>query len=121
MVLFLSYHACRPIKPLSPHLNGKVERTQRTDLDEFYSSIDYKDCELPSKLASWEIYYNTQLGHSALQGKTPWEKYKSLEGAIPSQKDIQQKYNASKELWAIQNYKYDQAFKSICKQRNKLT
>jgi transposase InsO family protein len=26
----------RPIKPASPHLNGKVERTQRTDLDEFY-------------------------------------------------------------------------------------
>jgi len=28
----------RPIKPGSPHLNGKVERTQRTDLDEFYST-----------------------------------------------------------------------------------
>ena len=27
----------RPIKPASPHLNGKVERTQRTDLDEFQS------------------------------------------------------------------------------------
>lgn len=32
----------RPIKPASPHLNGKVERSQRTDLDEFYSSIDIK-------------------------------------------------------------------------------
>ena len=29
----------RPIKSFSPHLNGKVERTQRTDLDEFYSSV----------------------------------------------------------------------------------
>jgi transposase InsO family protein len=26
----------RPIRPASPNLNGKVERTQRTDLDEFY-------------------------------------------------------------------------------------
>jgi transposase InsO family protein len=26
----------RPIRPASPHLNGKVERSQRTDLDEFY-------------------------------------------------------------------------------------
>jgi len=26
----------RPIRPASPHLNGKVEATQRTDLDEFY-------------------------------------------------------------------------------------
>lgn len=28
----------RPTKPRSPHLNGKVERTQRTDLDEFYDA-----------------------------------------------------------------------------------
>ncbi len=26
---------CRPIKPGSPHLNGKVERSQKTDLEEF--------------------------------------------------------------------------------------
>lgn len=26
----------RPIRPRSPHLNGKVERSQRTDLDEFW-------------------------------------------------------------------------------------
>jgi hypothetical protein len=32
----------RPIKPASPHLNSKVERSQRTDLDEFYSSIDVR-------------------------------------------------------------------------------
>lgn len=32
----------RLIKPASPHLNGKVERSQRTDLDEFYSTVDIK-------------------------------------------------------------------------------
>jgi len=30
----------RPIKPFSPHLNGKVERSQQTDLQEFYATID---------------------------------------------------------------------------------
>src|SRR6185369_16918710 len=30
----------RPIKPRSPHLNGKVERTQKTDWGEFYSVAD---------------------------------------------------------------------------------
>lgn len=30
----------RPIKPRSPHLNGKVERSQRTDWEEFYSIVD---------------------------------------------------------------------------------
>jgi transposase InsO family protein len=33
----------RPIKPRSPHLNGKVERSQRTDLDEFYATVDLSD------------------------------------------------------------------------------
>ena len=48
----------RPIKPASPHLNGKVERTQRTDLDEFYSSIDIKSSSLAEELGYWEHYYN---------------------------------------------------------------
>ena len=30
----------RPIRPASPHLNGKVERAQKTDLDEFYSTVN---------------------------------------------------------------------------------
>lgn len=48
----------RPIKPGSPHLNGKVERTQRTDLDEFYSTVDIKDPDLPNLLSQWQFYYN---------------------------------------------------------------
>lgn len=86
----------RPIKSLSPYLNKKVERTQRTDLDEFYSSID----------------------HSSLHGNTPWEKYKALEKTIPSKKEIQDQYDTSKELFAIQNYKYDQELRTINKQKN---
>ncbi|WP_342068468.1 integrase core domain-containing protein [Wolbachia endosymbiont (group B) of Melanargia galathea] len=60
----------RPIKPFSPHLNGKVERAQRTDLDEFYSSVNIKDYELQVKLRDWEEYYNKQRPHSSLQTPT---------------------------------------------------
>jgi transposase InsO family protein len=35
----------RPIKPRSPHLNGKVERSQRIDLEEFYPTVDLKDSD----------------------------------------------------------------------------
>ncbi|MBE9170811.1 hypothetical protein IQ238_25965 [Pleurocapsales cyanobacterium LEGE 06147] len=38
MVLKIKY---RPTKPRSPHLNGKVERLQRTD-EEFYDLVDFK-------------------------------------------------------------------------------
>jgi transposase InsO family protein len=111
----------RPIKPLSPYLNGKVERSQKTDLDEFYSNIDPNDLELQTKLREWEEYYNKQRAHSSLHGKTPWEKYKSLENTIPAVKEIQDSYDTSKELFAIQNYKHDQLFKAFAKQKNKLT
>ena len=30
----------RPNKPGSPHLNGKVERSQKTDKSEFYATVD---------------------------------------------------------------------------------
>lgn len=40
----------RPIRPGSPHLNGKVERSQRTDLDEFYSTVDIGSPDLKEQL-----------------------------------------------------------------------
>jgi transposase InsO family protein len=36
----------RPIKPRSRHLNGKVERSQRTDLEEFYAGVDLGSADL---------------------------------------------------------------------------
>jgi transposase InsO family protein len=41
----------RPIRPVSPHLNGKVERSQRTDLDEFYPTIDLQRLRPPTAIA----------------------------------------------------------------------
>jgi hypothetical protein len=35
----------RPVKPRTPHLNGKVERVQRTVLCEFYAMADFDDPE----------------------------------------------------------------------------
>ncbi len=36
----------RPVKPGSPHLNGKVERSQQTDLREFYANTDLSNFEI---------------------------------------------------------------------------
>jgi len=40
----------RPIRPGAPHLNGKVERSQRTDFDEFYSIVDLNAPDLEDQL-----------------------------------------------------------------------
>ena len=108
----------RPIKPLSPHLNGKVERSQRTDLDEFYSSANIKDPALPVQLKDWVEYYNKRRSHSSLKGKTPWEKYEELKHLIPSIEDVYKSYNLSKERFIMQSYKHDQAIKSITRKTN---
>jgi transposase InsO family protein len=62
------------IKPRTPHLNGKVERSHSTDKDEFYQLMEYTDdVDLNEKLQEWENFYNYQRPHSGLKGKTPYE------------------------------------------------
>ena len=62
------------IKPASPNLNGKVERSHLTDELEFYQLLDYTDdVDLREKLAAWESFYNLHRPHGGLGGKTPYE------------------------------------------------
>jgi transposase InsO family protein len=62
------------IKPRTPQLNGKVERSHRTDKDEFYQLLTYRDdVDLEKKLAVWERFYNFDRPHGAHGGKTPYE------------------------------------------------
>lgn len=62
------------IKPGSPQLNGKVERSHRSDQEEFYQLLSYKDdVDLEKKLAEWEKFYNLARPHGAHNGNTPYE------------------------------------------------
>jgi len=66
------------IKPRSPQLNGKVERSHRTDAEEFYQLLSYTDdVDLNGKLRAWERFYNYDRLHSAFNGKTPYEALKN--------------------------------------------
>ncbi len=58
--LMNNYIKFRPIRPGSPHLNGKVERAQKTDLEEFYATVNLKDERLRDLLADWQHHYNWQ-------------------------------------------------------------
>jgi len=67
------------IKPRSPQLNGKVERSHRSDKEEFYQLLTYTDdVDLNAKLAEWEKFYNFGRPHGAFNGKTPYEKLRSM-------------------------------------------
>lgn len=67
------------IRPRTPHLNGKVERSHRVDDQEFYQLLDKDgitdDIHLfNDKLREWEDYYNYHRPHGALGGQTPYER-----------------------------------------------
>ena len=67
------------IRPRTPRLNGKVERSHRVDDQEFYQLLDRDgisdDIHLfNDKLREWEDYYNYHRPHGALGGQTPYER-----------------------------------------------
>jgi len=67
------------IKPRSPQLNGKVERSHRSDKEEFYQLLTYTDdVDLNKKLKEWERFYNFGRPHGAFNGKTPYEALRSM-------------------------------------------
>ena len=62
------------IKRGTPQLNGKVERSHRSDGQEFYQLLDYKDdVDLEAKLDEWERFCNFHRPHGAFNGKTHYE------------------------------------------------
>ena len=62
------------IKAHPPQVNGKVERSQRSDQEEFYQLLHYvDDQDLNKKLVEWENFYNFSRPDGAFSGRTRHE------------------------------------------------
>lgn len=76
------------IKPRTPRLNGKVERSHRIDGEEFYRLLDgvvVDDAKVfNNKLQEWEDYYNYHRPHGGLDGQTPYERLKQKTAKTPA-------------------------------------
>ncbi len=72
------------IPPGRPESNGKVERSHRTDEEEFYRRFTFRSPqELRGLLAQWEREYNHRRPHLALGGKTHAERLCELRITAP--------------------------------------
>jgi len=77
------------IRPRTPRLNGKVERSHRVDDQEFCQLLDKDgisdDIHLfNDKLREWENYYNYHRPYGALDGQTPYERLLAKKRAATS-------------------------------------
>ncbi len=92
------------------HLNGKVERVQKTDLQEFYSviasEIDISNRnreELDMPLAEWQHYYNWERVHGSI-GKAPIDKWFELMYNTPLHEEVSAEFDPTKEAARIRSY-----------------
>lgn len=97
----------RPLKPASPHLNGKVERSQRTDLEEFYATVDLRAEDLAERLNDWQSHYNEFRVHGSLDGRTPWQVWYERARLTPLFEEVEARYNQSVERIRHPDYRID--------------
>lgn len=73
------------IRPATPRLNGKVERSHRIDAEEFYRLLDGVVIDdagvFNERLREWEDFYNFNRPHGALGGQTPYERLRQKTGS----------------------------------------
>ena len=96
----------RPIRPGAPHLNGKVERAQQTDLIEFWALVDFSEDHLRDQLSEYQHYYNWDRIHGSL-GKTPIDRDVELSQKTPFWDAVEASYDPTKEPIRIQHYGMD--------------
>ena len=108
-----NYIKFRSIRPRSPHLNGKVERSQMTDKIEFYPTVDIYSEKLVDLAEEWQFDYNWRRPHSSLGGKTPLEKACELILQTPLRDEVEARYDPVKEPFQERDYKTEMLFRKL--------
>ena len=90
----------RPITPGKPHLNGKVERVQRTIWEELYSRLDLGTVDVAEVLGLYLIRYNYRRIHGAF-GMTPVERRSEHIWDAPERYEVQMAFDEQQERQLI--------------------
>jgi len=101
----------RPIKPAFPHLNGKVERSQKTDREEFWAVTDPRSQDLQLRLAEWQHYFNWNRPHGSLNGQTPIDAFCAKQDATPFWDEVEARYDPTGERFQVAHYQLDLALR----------
>ena len=86
----------RPIRQRSLHFNGKVEREQRTDLEEFHANVNLQNTHLQDRSREWPHYYNCELIHGAIS-MAPNDRCLDLKDKTPYWYEVEENDDPTKE------------------------
>jgi transposase InsO family protein len=111
--LKLNFIKFRPIPPRSPHLNGKVERSQGTDLQEFWANRNSPSLADAQDLECWQFDYNWRRPHGSLRGRRPVDRLAEVTDRIPDREQIALKFDETREPLRFSNWAADTAMKAL--------
>jgi transposase InsO family protein len=96
----------RPNRPAAPHLNGKVEKSQRTDRMEFWATVDRSVGReaLGPALSEWQRFYNEERSHSSLGEKTPAARLAEVRLQVPTLETVEAAYDPKKEVYITNSH-----------------
>jgi hypothetical protein len=100
-----------------PHLNGKVERSQQTDFQEFWAQHDPRDSKIGESIEHWQFDYNWRRPHGSLGGKCPGEWVGNLSSATPASEDVARNYDWACERAQHRDFKIDLAMAALWQSR----
>ena len=103
----------RPIPPRSPHLNGKVERVQRTVLEEFWATVDSRAPDVADQLSQWVQHYNWHRPHEGLGGLCPIDRICERAGKTPIWAEVADAYDATKERVQVRDHAVEMALRKL--------
>jgi transposase InsO family protein len=101
----------RPNRPASPHLNGKVERSQKTNREEFWAVTDPRTPDVELRLAEWQHHYNWARPHGSLNEHKPIETFCAKQEATSVWDEVESKYDPTGERFQVIHYQTDLALR----------
>ena len=103
----------RPIPPSSPHLNGKVERAQRTVLEEFWATVDSRSPDVVDQLSLWVHHYNWHRPHEGLGGLRQIDPVCERADETPIWSEVAEAYGAMKERVQIREHAVEMTLRKL--------
>jgi transposase InsO family protein len=103
----------RPIPPRSPHLNGRIERAQRTVLEEFWATVDSRAPDIADQLSQWVHHYNWHRQHEGLGGLCPIDRVCERTAKTPIWAEVADAYDATMEHVQIREHAVEMALRKL--------